>query len=320
MTNGRLEALPAYVLITPARNEEAFIEKTLDSMMRQTLPPLKWIIVEDGSTDRTAEIIRRYLPLCPWMEMVQMPKRRDRSFAGKVQAFNAGLERIKTLPFEIIGNLDADLSFESDYLEFLLGKFSIDPSLGVAGTTFKEEGYSSETDSFEGRNHVPGGCQLFRRECWEQIGGYIPNRAGGIDWMAVTTARMMGWKTESFREKSFFHYRRLGTSGRSVHSSLFSYGEKDYYLGGSPVWELFRVTYRLAKQPYLTGALALGFGYCWASVRRMPRAVSNELMTFHRKEQMTKLKSIVKSFSRFQRVDNFSVQRDVPVQDSGNAS
>ena len=123
MTNGRLEALPAYVLITPARNEEAFIEKTLDSMMRQTLPPLKWIIVEDGSTDRTAEIIRRYLPLCPWMEMVQMPQRRDRSFAGKVQAFNAGLERIKSLPFEIIGNLDADLSFESDYLEFLLGKF-----------------------------------------------------------------------------------------------------------------------------------------------------------------------------------------------------
>jgi poly-beta-1,6-N-acetyl-D-glucosamine synthase len=315
-----MNPLPAYVLITPARNEEAFIEKTLESMIHQTVPPLKWVIVEDGSTDRTAEIIRKYLPQCPWMEMIQMPQRRDRSFAGKVQAFNAGFERVENLPFDVIGNLDADLSFESDYLEFLLGKFSVDPALGAAGTTFKEEGYSSETDSFEGRKHVPGGCQLFRKECWEQVGGYVPNRAGGIDWMAVTTARMMGWKTESFREKSFFHYRRLGTSGRSVLSSLFSYGEKDYYLGGHPVWELFRVTYRLAKRPFITGGLALGAGYCWASLRRTSRAVSPQLMAFHRKEQMCKLRAIFKSFTRLRRVDNFSVQRELPIRESGNAS
>lgn len=320
MTIDQLQALPAYVLITPARNEEAFIEKTLESMVRQSFPPLKWVIVEDGSTDRTAEIIRQYIRLYPWIEMVQMPRRRDRSFAGKVQAFNAGLQRVQDLPFNVIGNLDADLSFESDYLEFLLGKFHADPSLGVAGTTFREEGYSSETDSFEGRNHVPGGCQLFRRECWEQIGGYIPNRAGGVDWMAVTTARMMGWKTQSFRERSFFHYRRLGTSGRSVLSSLFLYGQKDYYLGGHPLWEMCRLTYRLAKQPYITGGLALGFGYCWAAIRRMPRAVSDELMAFHRKEQMTKLKAICSSFLRLQKVDNFSVQHDVPVPGSSNIS
>jgi len=299
----------SYVLITPARNEAAFIQKTLESVIHQTLLPAKWVIVDDGSTDRTAEIISQYLGHYPWIEMVQMPQRRDRSFAAKVQAFNTGYERVKGLPFAIIGNLDADISFERDHFEFLLGKFAQDPTLGVAGTVFREEGYSSETDSFEGRKHVAGQCQLFRRQCWEEIGGYIPHRAGGIDWIAVITARMKGWKTESFRERSFFHHRQLGTAERSAVSSSFSYGEKDYYMGGHPVWELFRAGYRAAKRPYLIGGFALGLGYCWALVRRTPRPVSREFIVFHRKEQMAKLKAILKSLLRFKRVDNFSVAR-----------
>ena len=298
----------SYVLITPARNEETFIEKTIHSVIQQTALPLKWVIVDDGSTDRTSYIVNRYLKQYPWMELVQMPEQRDRSFASKVDAFNAGYQSVRDLPYEIIGNLDGDISFENDHFEFLIAKFKEDCALGVAGTIFREEGYSSEKDSFEGHNHVAGGCQLFRRQCWEQIGGYSPHRAGGIDWMAVTTARMMGWKTESFREKSFFHYRRLGTSERSVLSSLFSYGEKDYYLGGHPVWELFRVIYRVAKPPFIIGGVALGLGYCWAFVRRTPRSVSQELMAFHRKEQMAKLSAILKSLVRFQRVDNFKVE------------
>jgi biofilm PGA synthesis N-glycosyltransferase PgaC len=303
----RRHSLPPYVLITPARNEEAFIEKTIESMIHQTVLPAKWVIVDDGSTDRTSEIVRRYLAHYPWIEMVQMPKRRDRSFAAKVGAFNAGYERVNGLQYEIIGNLDADISFEKDLFEFLLGKFSADSCLGVAGTVFREEGYSSESDSFEGHKHVSGQCQLFRRRCWKEIGGYVPHRAGGIDWMAVTTARMMGWKTESFRERSFFHYRHLGTAERSVLSSLFSYGEKDYYLGGHPVWELFRAAYRVSKQPYLVGGTALGLGYCWAFLKRTPRPVSRELMAFHRKEQMAKLKAILKSVLTFKPIDSFKV-------------
>jgi len=301
---------PLYVLITPARNEEAFIENTLESMIHQTVPPLKWVIVNDGSTDRTSQIISRYLGQHPWIELVQMPQRRDRSFAAKVQAFNAGFDRVKDHPYEIIGNLDADISFEKDHFEFLTQKFAEDPTLGVAGTIFREEGYSSDGDSFEGRKHVAGQCQLFRRQCWEDIGGYIPHRAGGIDWMAVVTARMKGWKTESFREKWFFHYRRLGTAERSVLSSLFSYGEKDYYLGGSPIWEFFRVVYRFAKPPFLVGGAALGLGYMWGFLKRPPRPVSPELMAFHRKEQMTKLKAILTSLVRFKRIDNFNVVQD----------
>jgi poly-beta-1,6-N-acetyl-D-glucosamine synthase len=299
--------LPPYVLITPARNEEAFIGKTIESVIHQTVLPTKWVIVDDGSTDRTPEIVSRYLVQYPWMELVQMPQRRDRSFAAKVGAFNAGYERVKDLDYEILGNLDADLSFDADYVELILSKFNADASLGVAGTVFKEDGYSSERQSFEGHNHVAGGCQMFRRVCFEEIGGFTPNEAGGVDWIAVTTARMIGWKTKSFREKSFFHYRHLGTAERGLLSSLVSYGEKDYYLGGHPVWELFRVAYRATKQPYIIGGLALGAGYCWAFLCRTPRPVSRELMAFHRKEQMTKLRAILKSVLTLKPVDSFKV-------------
>jgi glycosyltransferase involved in cell wall biosynthesis len=300
----------AYVLITPARNESAFIEKTIESVIHQTVLPLKWVIVNDGSTDNTAEIVKRYLPQHPWMELVEMPERRERHFAGKVGAFNAGFERVKDLRWAIVGNLDGDISFDPDHFEFLAGKFASDASLGVAGTVFREEGYSSDKDSFEGRAHVAGQCQLFRRKCWEDIGGYVPHRAGGIDWMAVVTARMKGWKTESFREKWFFHYRRLGTAGRGVHASLFSYGQKDYYMGGHPIWELFRVAYKMTKHPFLTGGLALGLGYCWAFARRAHRPVSREFMAFHRKEQMAKLRAILRSLVRFRRVDNFTLAQN----------
>ncbi|HVT93854.1 MAG TPA: glycosyltransferase family A protein [Bryobacteraceae bacterium] len=299
----------SYALITPARNEQAFIERTIESVISQTIPPAKWVIVDDGSTDETPEIVQRYLAQHPWIELVQMPQRRDRSFAAKVQAFNAGLERVKDLHCEVIGNLDADISFDRDHFEFLLEKFSDDPRLGVAGTVFTEDGYNSAKDSFEGHKHVSGQCQLFRRQCWEEIGGYIPHRAGGIDWMAVTTARMMGWRTESFRERSFVHYRHLGTAERGILSSLFSYGEKDYYLGGHPIWEFFRVAFRATKRPYALGGLALAMGYTWALLRQTPRPVSPALMAFHRKEQMAKLRAILKSVVTFRRVDNFNVAR-----------
>jgi glycosyltransferase involved in cell wall biosynthesis len=298
-----------YVLITPAHNEAAFIQKTLESMVAQTVLPERWVIVDDGSTDGTTEIGANYASRYPWIELVRLPQRRDRSFAGKVHAFNAGLERVQSLQFEVIGNLDADLSFDADYLEFLMEKFSEDPKLGVAGTPFLENGYDSARDSFEGENHVAGGCQLFRRKCFEEIGGYIPNRAGGIDWIAVTTARMKGWTTRSFPEKRFHHYRALGTAGRSGMAASFSYGEKDYYLGGSPVWQLFRVAYRMTKQPVLIEGLALFAGYAWAALRRVKRPITPELMRFHRREQMRKLTAILRTLLKFKKVNSFHLAR-----------
>ena len=299
-----------YLLITPAHNEEAFIEKTLVSVIAQTLLPERWVIVDDGSTDKTAEIVESYTQRYPWIELVRRPEQSRRSFAGKVHAFNAGLDRAQQSPeFEVIGNLDADISFDPKYLEFLIGKFAEDPRLGVAGTPFTEDGgYDTARDSFEGQNHVAGGCQLFRRQCFADVGGYIANPAGGIDWVAVTTARMKGWRTRSFPQKRFHHYRTLGTAGKSGIAASFSYGEKDYYLGGSPIWQLFRVAYRVRKQPI--DGLALLSGYCWAAIRRIKRPITSELMRFHRREQLKKLRAILRALLKFKKVDSFQLVVD----------
>jgi len=293
-----------YVFITPARNEEAFIKKTLDSVVTQTVLPERWVIVDDGSMDHTAEIVESYAKRHPWIELVRRVQDRDRNFASKAHAVNTGLERASSLQFEILGNLDADVSFGPDYMEFVMQRFSEDPELGVAGTPFTQEGhYDSSKDSFEGENYVGGPCQLFRRECFQEIGGYAPNRAGGLDWIAVMTARMRGWKVRSFSEKRYRHHRTLGTAGRSSWAASFSYGEKDYYLGGSPLWQLFSVAYRTTKQP--TEGLALLSGYCWAAIRRAERPVSSELMRFHRAEQMKKLRAILRALVKFRKVDSF---------------
>jgi glycosyltransferase involved in cell wall biosynthesis len=300
----------SYALITPARNEAAFIEKTLQSVVGQTALPARWVIVDDGSTDATAEIVARYAEGRPWIQLHPLIREAERSFGGKARAFNTGWRLVEGLECDVIGNLDADVSFDPEYFEFLLARFAEDPKLGVAGTVFEEEGYHSGADSFEGQNHVAGGCQLFRRECLQQVGGYVVHRRGGIDWIAVTTARMLGWKTRSFKEKSFFHYRRMGTADRSRFASAFAYGEKDYYLGGHPLWQVFRCLYRAGKRPFLVEGAALAAGYVWAALRRLERPVSPELVRFHRREQMAKLRAIFKRLATFQRIDNFTLAPD----------
>jgi glycosyltransferase involved in cell wall biosynthesis len=296
-----------YVLITPACNEAEFIDNTIQSVIKQTALPSKWVIVNDGSTDDTAKIVGRYAATYQWMELVNLPAHKGRSFAAKVHAFKAGQERLKGIEYEVIGNLDADVTLDDDHFEFLMGKFREDTHLGVAGTIFREPGYSSETDSFEGQNYVSGQCQMFRRRCFEEIGGYFPSRVGGIDWIAVTTARMIGWKTRSFREKSFFHNRILGTADRGILASHFMYGKQDYYLGGHPLWQLFRCSYRTAKRPYLLGGIALFAGYLAAALDPTERPVSAELIRFHRREQMAKLRAILATLARFKRVDAFEI-------------
>ena len=296
-----------YILITSARNEQAFVQKTLESVVGQTHLPERWVIIDDGSTDRTAEIVAGYAEKFSWIRLIRNPKREGRNFAAKANGVNTALDQSLDIPFDVLGNLDADVSFEPDYMEFLLGKFAADSKLGAAGTPFTQAGgYDSTKDSFEGENFVAGPIQLFRRECFRDVGGYTASPAGGVDWIAVMTARLKGWTTRSFAEKRYHHHRLMGTAEKSPVAALFSYGQKDYYLGGSPVWQLFRVGYRLLKKPYVVGGLALFFGYVWAAIKRVPRPVSPELMRFHRAEQMKKLKGIFRSLLRLKKVDNFS--------------
>jgi len=288
-----------YVLVTPARNEKAYLENTIQSVISQTVRPGKWVIVSDGSTDGTDEIVKRYMAQYSWIELLRMPEHRDRQFAAKAHAFNAGHDRIREsgLDYQVIGNLDADITFDHEYFEFLLSKFAAAPRLGVAGTPFVENPNELSTHTYAHRfaqlEHVSGACQLFRRECFEQVGGYVPIKGGAIDWIAVTTARMKGWETRTFPEKVSLHHRKLGTGTHGALGTRFHYGCKAYYVGGHPLWELLRGFFQMRERPWILGGLWFQLGYLWSALTRMPRPVSPELRTFHREEQMTRLRQLL---------------------------
>src|SRR3989442_7079497 len=143
MASPGLASTLRYVLVSPARNEAKFIGRTIDAVVSQTIRPLKWVIVSDGSTDGTDDLVRKRAVDHAWIELVRTPERKERDFAGKVNAFNAGYARLKGLEYDIIGNLDADVSFEPDYIECLLGKFVENPRLGVAGTNYIEDSWET---------------------------------------------------------------------------------------------------------------------------------------------------------------------------------
>lgn len=284
------------VLITPARDEAAFVGATMDSVIAQTRRPIRWIIVSDGSTDGTDDIVKSRAERHDWIELLRMPERRDRQFAAKANAFNSGYERVKALDFDVIGNLDADITLGPDYFEFLLERFESDPTLGVAGTPFVEDASRPNVHSYAGANanldHVSGACQLFRRACFEEVGGYIPIKGGAIDWIAVTTARMKGWKTRTFLERVSLHHRKIGTADSGELRARFHYGRKGYYVGGHPVWEFLRGLSSMREKPYILGGAAFLAGYLWAAITRIERPISRELMAFHRQEQMARLKKL----------------------------
>lgn len=288
----------SYVLVTPARNEEAYIERTIGSVLNQTVLPHRWVIVSDGSMDRTDEIVKKYLSANSWMKFIRMPEHRDRNFAAKVSCFNAGYELLNRERYDIIGNLDADVSFGPTYFEFLLENFTAMPELGVGGTPFVEDGVQYDY-RFVNIEHVSGACQLFRRQCFEGIGGYQPINGGGIDWVAVTTARMRGWKTRTFTKQTYEHHRKIGTGKSNALLSKFRFGKQDYYLGGHPIWEIFRCFYQMKSKPYVLGSLMLYLGYLWAWITRVERPISAELVQFRRKEQMQRLVVVAKNLVTF---------------------
>lgn len=291
-TVSECKELPGYVLITPTRNEAAYINLTIESMIAQSVLPIKWIIVSDGSTDGTDEIVIKIASEHAWIELIRMPERETRHFAGKVHAFNEGYARVKDLDFDIIGNLDSDVSFGRDHFEFLLGRFAEQPLLGVAGTAYFE-GASLKYDykRFNLEN-VDGQCQLFRRKCFEEIGGYVPIKNGGIDVIPVYLARMKGWKSRTFTERAYIHHRKSGTGVGSLLGSNYRSGKKDYYLGSHPLWEVLRCVYQMKCAPYFISGVVRLVGYLWEFIKREEYPVPAELIVFRRKEQMLRLKGM----------------------------
>jgi poly-beta-1,6-N-acetyl-D-glucosamine synthase len=221
-----------------------------------------------------------------------MPERTERHFGGKVAAFNEGYKHVQDIDYDIIASLDADITFGPDYFSFLLGKFAENPRLGIGGAPFRE-GNVSYDYRFSSVQHVSGACQMFRKECYEAIGGYTPIKGGGIDVVAVLTARMKGWETRTFPERHCVHHRPMGTGNHAGLMTSFKLGEKDYRLGRHPAWQVFRSFYQMTRKPFILGGGALLAGFLWSMVTRKERPVSNELIEFQRREQMNRLKKFL---------------------------
>lgn len=295
-----MSASLSYVIITPARNEAKYLDLTMRSMVMQTHLPLKWIIVSDGSTDGTDEIVSGYLADYPWIELLRMPERKERHFAGKANAFNAGYERLRPLTFDIVGNVDADVSFEKDHFQLLVARFAENSRLGVAGAPFREGGYQYDY-RITSIDNVWGGCQLFRRECFDAIGGYSPMKGGGVDLVAVVSARMNKWETRTYPERVCDHHRIMNSAMNKGLNLKFKWGQSDYRLGSHAAWQLFRCVYQMSRRPYLVGGIATLAGYYFALIAQRPRSVSPEFAKFRGKEQMKRLKDFFSARYPFKR-------------------
>ncbi|MGH1362061.1 MAG: glycosyltransferase [Calditrichia bacterium] len=280
-----------YTLITPARNEEAYLEKTIQTVIAQTILPQRWVIVSDGSTDRTDEIAGKYAAEYDFIQLIANDADAERNFGSKSKAIEYGYKQLSGIDYDYIGNLDADVAFAPNYYEQILTKFEENPKLGVAGG-IRYDLVSGET--FEkvmcAKNSVGGPFQLFRRECYEKIGGYLPLKYGGVDAVAETMARMHGWQVQSFDEYRVNHFRRTGTAGRGIIHARFRAGIKDYLIGYHPLFQLLRGTYHMLGSPFLIGGAAFLSGYFWAALRRLKRPVSDEFVSYLRTEQMARLR------------------------------
>jgi hypothetical protein len=279
----------SYALVTAAYNEENYITRALESVTAQTAKPAKWIIVNDGSGDRTEEIVRRYAEKYSFIELCNVVEEHPRNLTAQVNAINRGFAQLKDGNFDFVGNLDADVSFAPEYFERLLEMFSRDSQLGLAGGfIYEEEGEQFRPRRGNNISSVAHAVQLFRRECLEAIGGYKPFSWAGADWHAEVSLRMKGWHVQSFRELQVDHHRPTGR-GFGLMRYCYRGGMMDYYVGTHPLFEVFRMARRVRSKPYVVGAAVRSMAFIWASISGVEREVTPEFMRFLRNEQMQRL-------------------------------
>jgi poly-beta-1,6-N-acetyl-D-glucosamine synthase len=279
-----------YIIITPAHNEEDFLEETIQSMVAQIALPVRWVIVDDASTDRTGPIIADWAKRYPFIQHVTLRREQERNFARKAIAFNAGLKEIQGLDYEYIGCVDADMSFGGDYFRNILLDFEADPKLGISGGIV----YTKYTDKFVTYDttvdSVGGKVQLFRRACFESVGGYIPLKHGGIDTAAEIMARMNGWVVrKSFKEKTFEHRRTSFAWGTPLKAKARE-GSHFHSLGYDPLFYFMRCMYRLKEYPFVLGSLSALAGYIGRMARREPFTLPTDVVRYLRREQRAKLR------------------------------
>ena len=285
-----------YIVITPAKNEEKFIEKSIQSVINQTVLPLRWIIVDDGSTDGTAEIVKKYLDKYPFIKLVQRENSIERHFGNKVYAIRRGFEEVKNIDYDFYCNLDADVSFEPNYFEFLLNKFKENPKLGICG--------GKVFDLIDGKfipqkyeNHsVAGPIQFFRRECYESFGGYQPFKVGFIDGHAEISARKNGWITQTFPELTVRHYKPAGSAKGNLWKIKFEGGKFEYRFGYLYVYHLIRNLSTVKSFSSLKAAIASILGYLDCLIKREEKLVNSDFIRYVHFEQKERIRKYLKKF------------------------
>ena len=284
--------------MTAAYNEEAYIEKAIQSVLTQTQQPKRWVIVSDGSVDGTDEIVQSFARKHEFISFLRNERSPGRSFRSKVAALRSGSKLLESLGFEFIGNLDADVSVGSSYFEDLIARFKLDPKLGLAGGFVCEKsGDNYESRKINRVHSVAHAAQLVRRECYEAIGGYAVLEYGGEDWYAQISARMRGWSAKAFPELQILHHRPTGTADNLLRSK-FREGRSDYSFGSDPIFETLKCFRRLPEKPFVMGGIARFAGFTWSYLRRDKRPVGPEVITFLRNEQRQRVLSLFQRFGQ----------------------
>ena len=244
-----------YILLTAAKNEETYIGETIASVLRQTVRPVAWFIIDDGSTDRTAEVVASFATKHPFIRLQSAGSRSGRNFGAKDTAIRAAYEMARPLDFDFVSVHDADIAPEKDdYYETMLGEFAKNPRLGIAGGFIfeRQNGVWRERPG-NSVDSVAGGSQMFRRRCFEEIGGYTPLYHGGADWLVQIEAKMAGWDLIARRDHPLLHYRPTSQSGTCA--GCFQAGQMDASFGSHPIFEAVKCARRVAMKPILLGSL-----------------------------------------------------------------
>jgi biofilm PGA synthesis N-glycosyltransferase PgaC len=278
-----------YVLITPVRNEEATIGTTIESVVRQTIPPKEWIIVSDGSTDRTDQIVQAHAAEAGFLRLLRLENRPARNFASVVFALEAGIAALKTEDYGFIGLLDGDVKFGPDYYEQILSRFQNDPRLGLAGGLVIDCCQGRRRRQTQSLKDVAGAVQLFRRECYGSLGGLVPLPEGGWDGITCVRARMNGFKVRTFPEIEVDHLKPRNVAEGNLLRRTWQLGIREYALGNHPLFEVVKCGYRCFEYPYFIGGITRLAGYIWCCLGRRKRKLAAETIRFIHREQWSRL-------------------------------
>lgn len=282
-----------YVLITAAKNEGSYIEKTLRSVLNQTIKPERWIIVSDGSTDLTNTIVEQFINKNNFIDLIALPPKKERNFSSKVNALNQALKKLEGIDFDFIGNLDADVTIDKSYYEDVLRKFEANSKLGVAGGIIFDCIGDKMYPQNISLNTVAGAIQVFRKECFEKIGYYTPFKYGGEDAYMELMAKKNGWEVQTLAELQVLHHRPTGTGMGSLTKANLRGGKMFYTLGYSPVFLLVRCFYRIFDKPVLIGSILNILGYFSAFIKKEKCPAGDEFIKFVRGEQRERLRALL---------------------------